>query len=205
MHRRGSRRLPEGRGDRTCRGGGTRRGAELWGGKPDEVDVKARVMAQGFSAEDVLGFHVLRTISQWVRKRRVENAGDSRLQFLVEEELRRARGALELPGTVLPGFERWADWYQALNGRPIGPDLAVEEVGPLSDDPFPSNRIAAAVSQARDAFLIIKHLNAGKSVLVVFGGSHLMIHRPALDAALGGPCHASESLEAAAARCRPGG
>jgi len=32
-------------------------------------------------------------------------------------------------------------------------------------------------------------LNAGETLLVVFGRSHLMIQRPALDAMLGRPCY----------------
>jgi hypothetical protein len=42
-------------------------------------------------------------------------------------------------------------------------------------------------------------LNAGETLLVVFGASHLMIHRPALDAMLGSPCYTGSELSSAAA------
>jgi hypothetical protein len=61
------------------------------------------------------------------------------------------------------------------------------------------------VSRARDAWLhdlVVAHLNAGETVLVVFGGSHLVIHRPALDGVLGPPCYVGAALERAAASCR---
>ena len=106
---------------------------------------------------------------------------------------------------MLPGFPEWAAWYQALNGRPIGAGFTTEEAGPLADGRFGTNRIAAAISRARDAYLhelVIAHLNDRESVLVVFGGSHLMIHRPALDAVLGPPCYVGTALACAASTCR---
>lgn len=185
--------------------GAEREKAMLWGGEADDVDVKAKLLATGVSAQDILGFYALRNIPQWIGERRIENAGDPRLQSLVVEALARDRRTLALPPNILPGFADWAAWYKALNGKSIGSGFVTEEVGPLADATFGTNRIAYALSRVRDAYLhelIIKHLNAGESVLVVFGGSHLMIQRPALDAALGRPCYVGANLKAAARSCR---
>jgi hypothetical protein len=185
--------------------GAERERAMLWGGEADDLDVKAKVLASGVSAQDILGFYALRNIPQWVGERRIENAGDPRLRSLVVEALARDRQTLGLPSNILPGFAEWAAWYKALNGKSIGSGFLTEEVGPLSDGTFRTNRIAYALSRVRDAYLhelIIKHLNARESVLVVFGGSHLIIHRPALDAALGRPCYVGADLRAAASSCR---
>jgi hypothetical protein len=185
--------------------GAEREHAMLWGGEADDAEVKAKALAKGLSAQDILGFYVLRNIPQWIGERRIENAGDPRLQPLVVEALARNRRTLGLPSTMLPGFAEWAAWYQTLNGKSIGPGFVTEETGPLSDGTFGTNRIGYALSRVRDAYLhelIIKHLNARESVLVVFGGSHLMIHRPALDAALGRPCYVGADLKTAAAICR---
>ena len=98
-------------------------------------------------------------------------------------------------------FAQWSAWYQALNHRPIGAAFITEEAGPLADGRFATNRIASA---ARDTYLhelIITHLNASETFMVVFGGSHLMIHRPALDAVLGRPCYVGTALVSAAAVC----
>ncbi|MFC7499039.1 hypothetical protein ACFQRC_07365 [Enterovirga sp. GCM10030262] len=180
--------------------GALQEGATIWGGEPDDLDIKSRVLAQGFPLEDLLGFYTLRSVPQWVREQKIENAGDPRLRALVEEELTQNRTRLALEPTVLPAYADWASWYQTRNGKPIGPAFANEEVGPLADGPFGSNKIAAAISRARAAYLhelVISHLNAGETVLVVFGGSHLMIHRPALDAVVGPPCYAGADLRAA--------
>jgi len=180
-------------------------GAALWGGEPDDLEIKARILDQDFSAEDLLGFYVLRNIPQWIGERQIDHAGDPRLEALATAALARNRAVLQLPATVLPGFAEWAAWYQALNRTPVGAGFVTEEVGPLTDGRFGTNRIASAVSRARGAHLhelIITHLNAGESVLVVFGGSHLMIHRPALDAVLGRPCYLGPALESASSSCQ---
>ena len=180
-------------------------GATLWGGEADDRDVKAWIIAQGFSPDDLLGFYVLRNIPQWIAERKIEDAGDARLEALVTQALTRNRQALELPSKVLPSFSGWAAWYQALNQRAIGAGFITEEVGPLADGRFGTNRIGAAISRARDAYLhnlIIAHLNAQENVLVIFGASHLTINRPALDAVLGQPCYVGSALERSAASCR---
>lgn len=179
--------------------------AELWGGEADDRQIKDMLLGQGIPEEDLLGFYILRNIPQWIRERKIEHAGDPRLQALVEADLPRSRAALELAPVVLPTFADWAAWYQRLNGRPIGPGFVTEEAGPLADGDFGTNRIAHAISRTRAVHLhnlIIEHLAARRSVLVVFGGSHLMIHRAALDHALGRPCYLGAELARAAAACR---
>lgn len=185
--------------------GARQENANLWGGEPDDIDLKALLVAAGLTGADLLGFYVLRTIPQWIGERKIEHAGDTRLGPLVEAALVKNRAALQLPADVLANRAAWARWYEDLNRKPLGADFVTEEVGPLADGKFGTNRIAFAVSRARDAYLhklIIRHLNAGESVLVVFGGSHFMIQRPALDAAIGPPCFVGTQLARATSLCR---
>ncbi len=185
--------------------GAQQQSAALLGGEADDLVIKTKIMAEGFSTNDLLGFYVLRNIPQWIGERKIKDAEDPRLPSLVAAALDRNRYELRLPDTTIPGFTEWAAWYQATNGKPISAAFVTEEVGPLADGPFGTNKIAYAVSRARDVYLhnlIIAHLNAAESVLVVFGGSHLMIHRPALDAALGLPCYVGVSPQRAIASCR---
>ena len=185
--------------------GAQKQKALLWGGEAHDLAVKARLIAQGFSGEDMLGFYVLRNIPQWIREEKIVDAGDRRLGPLVDGLLDHDRAALQLPAATLPGFAAWSAWYAKLNGKPIGADFVTEETGPLADGRFGSNRIAYALSRERDAYLhdlVVRHLNAGESVMVVFGASHLMIHRPALDAVLGPPCYSGADMGQAAAACR---
>lgn len=179
--------------------------AKLWGGEPDDLDVKALAVGEGISGTDLLGLYVLRNIPKWIGERKIAHAGDPRLKPLVEAVLATDRAALQLPPNVLADYSAWESWYQRLNGKPLGPSFVTEETGPLADGKFGTNRVAFVVSRARDAYLhklIIGHLNASESVLVVFGGSHLMIHRPALDAVIGKPCYVGTQLTLAALICR---
>ncbi len=185
--------------------GAQRELATLFGGEADDLEIKARVAAEGISGEDLLGFYVLRNIPQWIGERQITDAGDPRLPGLVAAALAKNRHSLQLAPGILPDFAAWATWYRRLNQQPIGSAFVTEEVGPLADGKFSTNRIGHAISRARGAHLhnlVISHLNARQTVLVVFGASHLMIHRPALDAVLGEPCYTGSDLMAAAAACR---
>ena len=185
--------------------GGLAEGATVWGGEPDDSDIKQHVIAQGFSERDLLGFYTLRSIPQWIREQRIDNAGDPAIGSLLDAELVRNRERLGLGATVLSDADAWHDWYRSENARPLDARFSTEEAGPLADGPYGSNAIAAAISKARAAYLhrlVIDHLNRGETVLVVFGGSHLMIHRPALDTVLGSPCYSGDALSDALSRCR---
>jgi hypothetical protein len=179
--------------------------ATLWGGEPHDLEVKAGLTLRGIPGEDVLGFYVLRNIPQWIGERKLRSAGDPALRGLVEKALSQNREKLQLGPGLLASFDEWSAWYQAKNGKPIDASFVTEEVGPLADGQFGTNKIASAVSLVRDAYLhqlIVRHLAKGESVLVVFGASHLMIHRPALDTVLGSSCYFGTDLKQAVSLCR---
>ena len=184
--------------------GALNEGAAIYCGEPEDEDLKSRVLKQGIQALDLLGFYTMRSIPQWIREQKIVDAADPAIGALLEKELARNRGRLGLADTVLPTVDAWREWYQATNGKALGADFSTEEAGPLADGPFGSNTVAAAISRARAVFLheiVLSHLNDDQTVLVVFGASHLMIHRPALDATLGAPCYAGEALGDAVALC----
>lgn len=171
--------------------GAVDQGADIICGEPDDTDIKARVQAAGFALEDLLGFYVLRSIPQWIRERRIDNAADPRIDALLAEELDLSRQRLRLEPAILASADHWRAWYRALNGKALSADFSTEEAGPLIDGLFGSNAVAAAISRARAQYLhelVIGELGAQQDVFVVFGASHLMIHKPALDAAMGAAC-----------------
>lgn len=181
--------------------GAVAEGAAVWGGEPDDAQIRDALAARGVSAEDVLGFYTLRSVPQWLQEQKITSPDDPHIRVLIEAELPHNRERLGLPETILPSYAAWAEWYERTNGKPFGATFELEETGPLADGRYGSNRIAAAISGVRDAFLletIADRLNADDTVLVVFGGSHLMILRPALDAMLGQPCYVGSELSSAA-------
>jgi hypothetical protein len=178
-------------------------GAVVWGGEPDDAQIRDALGAQGVPAQDLLGFYTLRTVPQWLRERKISDPEDARLPALIDAELAHNRERLNCPASLLPDYAAWSSWYARTNGKPFGAGFTPEEAGPLADGRHATNRIATLISRSRDAFLlefIAERLNAGVSVLVVFGKSHLTILRPALDVMLGPPCHVGSDISSVAAR-----
>jgi hypothetical protein len=184
--------------------GAIAQGAVIFGGELNDSEIGTGLTANGITSENLLGFYCLRSIPQWIRERKIINAGDPPMRKLIESDLVSNRRRLGLDPSVLPDFDAWALWYQHTNGKPIGADFETEEVGPLVPGRYETNQIAAAIGRQRDSFLleiIAGRLNADQTTLVVFGGSHLMILRSALDAMLGLPCYVGADMNAAAKAC----
>jgi hypothetical protein len=180
-------------------------GAIVWGGEPDEAEVRERVLAGGYTLQDLVGFYTLRTVPQWVREQKITGADDSRTKLLIEAELERSRSRLQAPRDVLSNYASWAQWYERTNGKPFDASFALEETGPLADGRHATNSISAAIARVRDEFLleiIARHLNADENLLVVFGASHLMLLRSALSSMLGPPCYEGDDLGQAGNDCR---
>ncbi len=178
--------------------------ATIWGGEPDDADIRAGVLSQGFSEEDLLGSYTLRSVPQWVRERKISSAGDPQTRTLIDSELERNRMRLGFDAGLLADYGAWLRWYVDTNRKFFGEEFELQEVGPLANGPYETNKISAAISRARAEFLlglIAKHLNAGESLMVVFGASHFMIHEPALNHMLGPPCYKGDELGAALAKC----
>lgn len=185
--------------------GAVRQGAQVWGGEPEDADVLTYATERGLTRADVLGFYVLRVIPQWLRERQISQPTDPRLTDLIEKELARQRPLLGITSGEIPDAEAWHDWYRRVQGHRFNDQFSTEEAGPRVDGVFPTNRIGAIVAEARDAHLhrlVIGKLNGGGSVLIVFGGSHLMVHRPALQNAIGRPCYLGASLAQSIKACR---
>ena len=178
--------------------------AQIRGGEPDDGELLVRVLQRGHSHEDLLGFYTLRLVPQWIREERINGTDDVRVDLLLEAELEYSRRTLGLDGSVLPNVSAWRTWYKQTNGKPFGSAFDLEEVGPRTDGQYASSQIAAAIGDVRGAFVlekIAKFLNGGESVMVVFGSSHLMKLRPAIDRMLGAPCYVGERMQDAAGVC----
>ncbi|MCB2099128.1 MAG: hypothetical protein KDE05_15965 [Parvularculaceae bacterium] len=178
--------------------GGIADGATIYCGEPDDAALLQFLSERGIAAADVLGFYTMRMIPQWIRERQIVDAGDPAVDALLDEELRRNRGDLGLDEDVLATVGDLRRWYEAKNGKALDAGIKLEEVGPLADGPYETNVVGAAISRARAAYLhglVIDRLKEGGSLLVVFGASHLMIHKPALDASLGEACYYGAALQ----------
>lgn len=179
-------------------------GATVWGGEPEDEYLLKYALSKGFTRTDLVGFYTLRSVPQWIRERRIESAVDPKVRGLVEAELIKSRLRLGIDSRVLPTFETWLSWYSSVNNKEFGAKFNPEETGPLSPGRYGSNRIASVISVARAEYLlhrIAHHVRRGESTLVVYGYSHLMIHRPALDKLFGPPCYVGNVIKSAVSAC----
>lgn len=179
-------------------------GATVWGGEPEDEFLLKQALRKGFTRADLIGFYTLRSVPQWIRERNIESAADPRVQELIEAELIKSRLRLGINDRVLPTYETWLSWYASINSKNFDEEFSPEETGPLSPGPYGSNRIASAISVARAEYLlhrIAHHVRRKESTLVVYGYSHLMIQRPALDKLLGPPCYVGSVIKSAVSAC----
>lgn len=180
-------------------------GAIIVGGEPDDPFIRDRMKSLGFSEEDVVGFYTLRTVPQWLREGRIVDYEDPRLEQLLISELNTNRKRLELPDSVLRGTAAWKAWYNTANKKEFGSSFNNEEVGPLIDGEYKTNTIASSISRIRAEFLHDLYVDSVRRRLdtfVIFGASHTLIHRPAIEAVFGPPCYVGEEAEAAVVSCR---
>lgn len=185
--------------------GALQSGASLLGGEPEDEQVRVITATLGVSDEDLLGFYVLRVVPQWLVQRQITDLANENATELINQQLARSRSELGLSADVLPDADSWRLWRLAKNRRADPHRLDVEEAGPLSDGPWPTSRIGAAISRARDTHLyrlIEAQLRRARSVMVVFGGSHALIQLPALQMLLGPPCYRGSEPVDALKTCR---
>ncbi|MGH8251545.1 MAG: hypothetical protein ACREVI_12750 [Steroidobacteraceae bacterium] len=135
--------------------GARARGADVWGGEPDDAYARRRLLSQGFSLQDPLGFYTLRSVPQWIRQQKITGPSDPRVEAYIESELDHNRERLDVPATVLPDHEAWTQWYADTNDKVFGATFELEETGPLADGRYGSNKIAEAISRARSEFLLV--------------------------------------------------
>lgn len=174
------------------------------GGEPDDNEIKSSLLSKGISNEDLLGFYTLRSIPQWILQQRISGPGDAKVWPLIDDELNYNRTRLQLSSTVLPNRDAWLRWYRDTNGKAFGNTFKDEVVGPLADGKFRTNTIGANIERVRDAFLIetiAQQWNLRQDIIVVFGESHYMRDRAALDEMFGPPCYVGTDIKLAVTKC----
>jgi len=87
----------------------------------------------------------------------------------------------------LGGFKAW---YRRVNGLPFETGYRHDDAYPSEPGARPSRRIEDTISDARDRHIIsviARALETHDRVLVIYGASHSIVERPALEAAFGRP------------------
>lgn len=174
--------------------------------EPPYVNQVDDLKAQGFSAEQLKVFFVLRQIPQ-LRHRDPKPMSSIRVRSLLDY-FSRIDGLQEGPKT-LEEFE--SSCRRLLPPMPYWPLVPEAWFDPIYDKPTTFlNRASRATSIYRDQWvvdLLVGRVRAGERVFAVMGASHVAIQENALTTRVGRPCHlrptAQRELETS--RCRDSG
>jgi hypothetical protein len=153
--------------------------------EPAPREIRDRVLAVGFSGEDLLGYYLLRQIPQM---RRQATLAPSR--FRVEAQLLLDRWRRSLGITEPFPLERFEAWYRRHMGAPANYlDVSADDSAPHGGaDAHHVQRVSAAVNLVRDQAAVRTvqaALQDHSHILLVMGSSHLLTQLPALQALLG--------------------
>jgi len=145
---------------------------DIRGGEPEHGALEAALMAAGYTHEDFRFFHFARQISCAVR------FGNANIREMARKSLR------DIP------FSDFRDWFHVHIGRADRNSLGkTSPYAPIMDGTH-TQCIAATEGQVRDQniFKTIRQALAKKNrVMVVYGASHFLTLRPALEALMGQP------------------
>ncbi len=162
-------------------------GISFWGGEPDQAQINAALLADGYSPSDILSTLLLRRIPQMISAGLVEGAGDPRLAAEFERMIPvDRRGFDHPPEFTLADFHAW---YRAAFGNDFAaePDI-LSRLRYRTDTRF--GAIMHRMSALRDVHLldvIVARLEAERAVIIVYGGSHFTALQDELEALMGQP------------------
>jgi hypothetical protein len=160
-------------------------GAEYIDGEPTNVQIKDEVFGLGYTAEDLLGFYLVRQIPQFQR------SGDfDRNAFSIKGEKLLRRFQHQLGTDLKFGFPEFESWYEKHMTKPknyldITDDDSAPHGGPEATY---IQKISNKIGIIRDQAIvktIERMLGAYSRVLVVYGGSHLLTQEPAIEGMMG--------------------
>ncbi len=153
------------------------------GGEPLDEEVLPAMAKLGFGRRDLFNFFFARRIPQYRREGRLGEP----LPVLYAEYLK-SNPIFQGDGFTFEGFEAW---YLERNAKKF--DLASfddDEVAPKGGGAFYTQRLSAAINLVRNRFavqLLAEKLTVHRTVMIVYGASHFLMERRALERTLGKP------------------
>lgn len=153
------------------------------GGEPGDDKVLSAVEKLGYGRRDLFNFFFARRIPQYRREGRF----GAEPSVLYAEYLK----ASPLFRDDDFSYEDFLAWYRERNGKEFEPAAFEEdEVAPKGKGALFTQRLSAAVNLVRNRFtvrLLGELLGRHRKVVIVYGGSHFLMERRALERALGKP------------------
>ena len=173
----------------------TERNLAIFTGEPRQNAIREFLNQEGYSVEDMLGFYTARQIPEWKRDGIRTHVGIVRS---IEKFLADWQSDLKLKSPFTR--ERFEAWYRRNVPAPSVYDALTEaDTAPDSaQGAAPLRKIASRVGVLRDRSIVgtIAHAaDEHRRVLVVYGASHFLTERPALERLYGLPTYSGGKLK----------
>lgn len=162
-------------------------GSQFVSGEPLHQKVKEELLKLDYKVEDLLGFYLIRQIPQWKRQKIFNK---ETFEEMANNQL--ARFEKMIDSQTLFNFEKFDYWYSSKMSKPRSYlDIKNDDPAPHGgNDATYVQKISHYVTLLRDREVVQRieaMLNQFDRVLIIYGGSHLVIQEPAINKALGQP------------------
>jgi hypothetical protein len=162
-----------------------------FGAEPTDSQLREAVLAAGYTAEDLFGFHVLRLIPQWKLDGTLTRETFEDAYAQVAPSLA-ARAGLDKP-LALDAFRAW---YAGRLGTSFKlRDVRADTTAPLPNGALFAQKLAFITDRVRSVHILRvteEVLNKFGRVLLVFHSAHFPVQEPALESMLGPPVRISD-------------
>jgi hypothetical protein len=149
-------------------------------GEPTDAEVLRAARRDGYSEMDIVGFYVVRQVPQLHREGKAVD--EARIRDLLKSFARYL-------GIAAPAPEAFADWFRAHAAGKAIADIQGDDLAPLAGQKASFfQQISHQISLTRNRTMaerVSMLLGRYRTVLVVYGGSHILNLQPALEAAFG--------------------
>jgi hypothetical protein len=157
-------------------------------GEPSEFQIQQSLLKLGYTADDLIGFYIVRQIPQWLRQK---NLKPQNIDVQIEQEghwIQKEDFKIKADYS----WKHFNDWYEKNLGKKFDlGKITTEDTAPqISKNPTFLNKISREVGLVRERSIVLKiesMLNNNDKVLVIYGGGHLVKERKVLRDMLGDP------------------
>ncbi len=155
------------------------------GAEPNEEFILQGITKQGYSAEDLLGYYIVRMIPQWQQEGKFQK---NKIKKLIEKEILDTKK--QIPVSKDYNEADFEAWFRKATGQKFSTNtIRNSTIAPATDNKATTiNKLAALTGRLRDEHIIkVIHqsLRDYKNVLIVYGAGHLVMQRPAIEKMMG--------------------
>jgi len=158
-------------------------GAHIVTGEPSDQIIFDELLKKGYSAEDYLGFYLLRQIPQWKREHKIDN----NLEWISNLFLKTCLENVKEEGNF--DFERFKIWHKDKMNYPFTLDKHNEHTVAPKSHLFMHN-LWLTIERIREENIlktIEKAISQHDIVLIVYGASHFTVEKNVLTHFFGSP------------------